>query len=59
MISPQNFGDMIMRLSRQAIVLGVAAIAAALLGLSLMVGQPAAAVQSDDNQGVLNSSIGI
>jgi hypothetical protein len=59
MISPQNFGDMIMRLSRQAIVLGVAAIAAALLGLSLMLGQPAAAVQSDDNQGVLNSSIGI
>jgi hypothetical protein len=50
---------MIMRLSRQAIVLGVAAIAAALLGLSLMLGQPSAAAQSEDSQGVLNSSLGI
>jgi hypothetical protein len=50
---------MIMRLSRRAIVFGVAAIAVAMLGLSLMLGQPAAAVQSEDSQGVLNSSLGI
>jgi hypothetical protein len=48
-----------MRLSRQAIVVGIAAVLAALCGLAIVVGEPAAAKKSDTNQGVLNSSIGI
>jgi hypothetical protein len=48
-----------MRLSRQAIVLGIAAILLALCGLAIMVERPSSAAESDTNQGVLNSSIGI
>jgi len=48
-----------MRVSRKAIVLGFAAILLALCGLAVMIERPSVAAESDTNQGVLHSSIGI
>jgi hypothetical protein len=48
-----------MRLSRPAIVLGVAAIVVALLGISLTLADPSKPDRSEDNQGLLNYSLGI
>jgi hypothetical protein len=59
MASPRNLGDLMMRVSRKAIVLGIAAILVALCGLAVMVERPSVAAESDTNQGVLHTSIGI
>jgi hypothetical protein len=59
MASPRNLGDLMMSVSRRAIMLGIAAILVALCGLAVMVERPSGAAESDTNQGVLHTSIGI
>jgi hypothetical protein len=59
MASPRNLGDLMMRVSRKAIMLGIAAILVALCGLAVVVERPSVAAESDTNQGVLHTSIGI
>ena len=48
-----------MRLSKQALIFGIAAIALAMVGLALFFEQPSQAATSEDNQGILSAVLGI